>query len=258
MKKKSRKSSHTPNKIKSTKYNLRNKSLISNEKINIEKLLDDMQKDLINEITKLAQDKINEHKDIIIKAINDIQFNQSNANQKEKEKEKEDKNVTIFPNSIKKRRANSVNRKNVEEKKDKKNKASINKKSNNKNVNKTITKKSTKSKKKSNIKNKSKNKKKINKNESVIKIGSDKTEASSLNDISKISIAVPNVNKLNKNVNEKSVKDNTLLGKKRKRKNDNSLVLYLNSEPNCKIQNKEKNAKKILDRKKSKSTKKLN
>ena len=254
MKKKSRKQASTVNKSRSTKYSLRNRGVNPNpkDKKNIEKLFDEMKKDFINEIKKIAENTINEHKVKIIKTINDNQINETISIQKEKEEKKSIK----VQKSTKKGKANSLNKTFTKEKKGRKKSISPIKKINTKKTKNNSIKSKNGKKRTKNTKN---NKKKMSKNESLVSVVGDKIETSSLNELSKLNVTVPKINKIEKTANEKSVNDNSLIGKKRNRRNDNNFVLYLNSEPNCMNNTEEinQNQKKINNKRSSKSTRKI-
>ena len=242
MKSKSGKSARTPSKTKSRKYPIRNRSLSSTEK-DFEKLFDQMKKDILNEIEKAAKDKFQEHKNKIINFINDYKVNEvpettmpgtKKTTKSKKTKKKGKDNISI--------EQIVVPQENEDEKDNQ--------------ITPILTSEKKKTKRKRTLGKKKKPKKKISKKESsIIQLG-EKTDASSLNDISKISGTVIKSNKIDKKGNEKSTSDKKLTGKKRKRSKENFVFLF-NSEPNYENGEEVKKSKKTNGKKNTKSTKKI-
>ena len=77
MKKSRTKSKPNVSKNKSSHYNLRNRPISSNETKNLEKMLDKMKKELIGEITKVAENIFNEHKSQIINTFIESQIKEA-------------------------------------------------------------------------------------------------------------------------------------------------------------------------------------
>ena len=207
MKKSRTKSKPNVSKNKSSHYNLRNRPISSNETKNLEKMLDQMKKELIGEITKVAENIFNEHKSQIINTFIESQIKEAPPTQGINEEKKETKSKK----SKKKIKDIASSEKNDEkEDKNENNLASLSTD--------VKTKKTTLSKK-------SKSNKKNNKKDSSPPNFGEKTEASSLNDISKINDTTQKAKKIENNENEEFTADNNLVGKKRKRSKANCAIL---------------------------------
>lgn len=209
---------------KSTHYNLRNRSISSNEAKNLEKMLEQMKKELIGEISKVAENILNGHKNQIINSFIESKIKESTPIPEIYEEKK----VTKSQKSKKKNKGSvSEERNDEKEEQSENNLASI--------LKDIKPKKSTLSKKSKN------NKKNIKKDSSPPTLD-EKTDASGLNDISKINDIVQKAVKLDKNENEEFTTDNNLIGKKRKRSKANCSLLDPVSKND--INNDKKNQKK--------------
>lgn len=67
--------SHNPSKTKSRNYSLRNRSITSTDK-DFDKVFEEMKRSVINEIVKEAEIKFNEHKEKFINFINNYKINE--------------------------------------------------------------------------------------------------------------------------------------------------------------------------------------
>lgn len=259
MKTKSKKPIKTPKRNKSKKNNLGKESHTSTDKKHLEKLFDEMKNNIIKEISKVAETKINENRDIIINNILEKEHNNedADANISKYQIVKKERKAKKSKNSNKNGKANSPPEENTPLMKEEK-KSPIPSDSNKIN---------TKSKNKKALPKKNKAKKKTNKNrkDAIVNSSGEKTDSSSLIEISKITTTIPKLSKIIVKEKEKEIKDNLnknnldnsciLIGKKRNRKKDD-FVMLINSEPNFEI-NAEKKSKKKCDNKMSKSIKKV-
>lgn len=251
MKSKSGKSGRMPSKAKTRKNPIRNKTLISTEEINLENLFEQMKTDILDEIQRVAKEKMEEHQTKIINFINDNKPNdiiqapieagtevKKPSKYKIKKTNKKGKLNNTFDQILVNQELDEVNE-----------------------INPPPSEKITTKRKRTTTKKK-KTKKKANKNEPIAQVG-EKTEKNDIssNDISKLSGTVVKSSKIDKKGNGKVSSDKELTGKKRKR-NSEKFVFLFNSEPNpenvdVEVEKKvEKKPKKTKGKRKAKSSRK--
>lgn len=206
MKKKNSKTKNSSTNSKSGHYNLRNKTISSEEKKNLEKMFSQMKKEIFDEIYATTENIFNEHKD---KIINTIIESQNNEDTPISENVKENK-TSKTQKSKKKSKDNNISKESID-----KNEIENENKVIDSPPKKTKSKKSHFSKKKKKIKNIKKENSLANAN------GEEKTDATSLNNIPKPNDTDSKVEK-EKNGNEEIPLNNSLVGKKRKRGINNS------------------------------------
>ena len=211
MKKKNTKTQNTSPESKSEQYNLRNRSISSDEK-NLEKMFSQMKKEIIDQIYATVENIFNEHKS---KIINTIIEPQNNENTPSLVNDKEDK-TSKTQKSKKKNKDNPKSKESIE-------KNEIENENENKNID-CPPPKNTKSKKSHVSKKKTKKKNTKNtKKESSLTNGGEKTDVSSLNDNSKDNVIYSKVQTAIRSGKEELPLDNSLIGKKRKREIINPL-----------------------------------
>ena len=234
--KKSSKSLNSTYESKSLLYSLRKRSVSSNAKYNIEKMFAQMKKELINEISKVAEDIFNEHKNKIINAYNESKINQNTPDPIKKE----DKKALKFKKS-KKNKDNIFNEK-AEDIQCEENEKQIEK------INVTSTPKEIKSKKAitGNKKSKKKKSRSYKKKNITVAIEREKTEASSFNEIAKVNETVPKVIKKEKIENKELINETIIIGKKTKR---GKICYSLITSPENKNEIEEKKLKKSIVKK---------
>ena len=213
--------SHNPSKTKFRNYSLRNRSITSNDK-DFDKMFEEMKKSVINEIVKEAEIKFNEHKDKLINFINNYRNNESTQTLEIDE----EKNFSKITRTKKKTEKNSSNVEPIDE--------------------------SEQSSKFPHLQNKNKRNakspmpklvKKNNKKDSLLltpeinkKDLDDEIAESNATD-TKLS------KKAKKKSTEKKGNENDFVGKKRKKLNENFLLVF-KSEPNYYFNEDQKKAKK--------------
>lgn len=251
MKSKSGKSGRMPSKSKTRKNPIRNKTLISTEEIKFENLFEQMKTEILDEIQRVAKEKMEEHQTKIINLINDSKPNDiiqapieagTEAKKPSKHKPKKANKKAKLNNTFDQILVNQELDEGNE-------------------INPLPSEKKTTKRKRTTTKKK-KSKKKANKNEPIVQVAekTEKTDISS-NDISKLSGTVIKSNKNDKKGNGKVSTEKELTGKKRKR-NSEKFVFLFNSEPNpenvvLEVEKKvEKKPKKTKGKRKSKSSRK--
>ena len=200
MKKKNSKTQNISADSKSGHYNLRNKPISSDEKKNLEKMFSKMKKEIFDEIHAVAENIFEEHKN---KIINTIFESQNNENTQTPENEEVNK-ASKTHKSKKKNKDNNISKESIVQNEIE-------------NENKELIYLPQKIKSKKSHASKKNKKKKITKKEISLANGGEKTDASSLNDISKANDTGSKVDKTEKNGNEELLPHNSLIGKKRKR-----------------------------------------
>ena len=214
--------SHNPSKTKFRNYSLRNRSITSNDK-DFDKMFEEMKKSVINEIVKEAEIKFNEHKEKFINFINNYKINESTQTAEIDE----EKNFSKITRAKKKSEKNISNTELIDE--------------------------SEQSSKFPNLQNKNKR----NAKSPMPKLNKKNNKKGSLlltPEINKKDLddEIPESNdtetKLSKKAKKKSTEkkgnENDFIGKKRKKLNENFLLVF-KSEPNYYFNEDQKKAKKI-------------
>ena len=208
--------SHNPSKTKFRNYSLRNRSITSTDK-DFDKMFEELKKSVINEIVKEAEIKFNEHKEKFINFINNYKINEGTQTA---DIDDEEKNISKITRSKKKPEKNISNHEPIDE--------------------------SEQSSKFPHLQNKNKRNakspmpklnKKNNKKESLLL--TPEINKKDLDDEIPESIATDT--KLSKKAKKKSIND--FVGKKRKKLNENFLLVF-KSEPNYYFNEDQKKAKK--------------
>lgn len=236
--KKNSKSPKPANETKSLFYSLRKRPISTNSKNNIEKMLAQMKKQIINEISKVAEDIFNEHKSKIINAYNESQINESIPVFEIKENKKALKS---------KKSKNHIDNSSLE-KVDNIQYEKIETQIGNNNIVRIPN--NTKSKKAliSNKKSKSHKQKNF-----TVSIEGDKTETSLFNEIAKINEIAPKNIQKEKNENKEPINETIIIGKKTKR---GKVCYSLIVSPENKNEIVEKKPKKSIKKKSYSTTKK--
>ena len=207
--------SHNPSKTKFRNYSLRNRPITSSDK-DFDKMFEEMKKSVINEIVKEAEIKFNEHKEKFINFINNYKINESTQTPEIDE----EKNFSKITRTKKKSEKNISNTELIDE--------------------------SEQSSKFPHLKNKNKRNakspmpkliKKNNKKDSLLL--TPEINKKDLDD--EIPESITTDTKLSKKAKKKSIND--FVGKKRKKLNENFLLVF-KSEPNYYFNEDLKKAKK--------------
>ena len=208
--------SHNPSKTKFRNYSLRNRPITSNDK-DFDKMFEEMKKSVINEIVKEAEIKFNEHKEKFINFINNYKINEGTQTA---DIDDEEKNISKIARSKKKPEKNISNHEPIDE--------------------------SEQSSKFPHLQNKNKRNakspmpkltKKNNKKDSLLL--TPEINKKDLDD--EIPESITTDTKLSKKAKKKSIND--FVGKKRKKLNENFLLVF-KSEPNYYFNEDQKKAKK--------------
>ena len=225
--------SHNPSKTKFRNYSLRNRSITSTDK-DFDKLFEDLKKSVINEIVKEAEIKFNEHKEKFINFINNYKINEDTQTS---EIDNEEKNISKITRTKKKSEKNIWSTEQIDES-EQSNKFPHLQNKNKRNAKSPMPKLNKKNNKKDSLSLTPE----INKKD--------------LDDEIPESIATDS--KLSKKAKKKSIEkkgnENDFVGKKRKKLNENFLLVF-KSEPNYyfnedqKKSNKAKKGKTIYKRK---------
>jgi len=219
-------------KTKLRKYSLRNRSITSSEK-DFNKLFEEMKKNVINDILNEVERKFNEHKEKFVNFINNYKINEGTQTMEKEEKKKVSKN-----NKTKKKTEKNIlsteSTNEVEQKS--KSVQSLNKKD--KREKSQISKLNKKNKKDTLI---------LTTPEPDQKVGDDENQITS----PEINSTEPKLNKKTKSkTEEKKGNESDFIGKKRKKENENSALVF-NSEPNFDLKEEEKKLKRTKKRKTS-------
>ena len=232
MKRKSISRPQSSSKTKLRKYSLRNRSITSNEK-DFDKLFEEMKKNVINDIVNEVERKLIEHKEKFVNFINNYKLNEATQTMENEEEKKVSKNIKT-KKKAEKNISNNESANEVEQKS--KSVQSLNKKD---------------KKEKSQISKLNKKNKKdillLTTPEPDHKVGEDENQIPS----PEINSTEPKLSKKTKSKNgEKKGNETEFIGKKRKKENENSTLVF-NSEPNFDFKEDEKKVKTTKKRKTS-------
>ena len=225
--------SQSSSKTKLRKYSLRNRSIASNDK-DLEKLFEEMKKNVINDLVNEVERKFNEHKEKLVNFINNYKINEAVQTLENEVEKKLSKNIK----SKKKAEKNISNAESINEVEQKsKSLQSLNKKD----------KKEKNQNPKSNKKNSKKEALLLTTPEPDQKVGDNENQIVS----PEINSTEPKLSKKTKSKNgEKKGNETEFIGKKRKKENENPLLVF-NSEPNFDLKEEEKKVKRTKRKKTS-------